>query len=254
MPAPPAISKAPSVTAIQTHASGAEPHHPLGRAAAASAVALAAPKTAAVPPAAVGQPPPGPQASSAAGQAGGEPLSPAVAAAIERSVRGGLPPVRVHTDARAQQMAQGHGARAFTYGHDIFLGPNERPTDVALMAHEVAHVIQQEGRAPKPQAFGDDKVDPHEREAHQTAAAVVRGEPFTPRERTNGRRVQRLGLDDVRNYVAGKANMISGFRMLTIILGVNPINMSPVDASAANIIQALIELLPGGALITQGAE
>ena len=167
-------------------------------------------------------------------------------------MRVALPPVRVHTDSNAQQMAHGL-ARAVTHGHDIFLGPNERPTDVALMAHEVTHVIQQEG-APKLQAFGHDKVDPHEREAHQAAAAVVRGEPFTPRERTSGRRVQRIGLSDVRNYFADKANMIPGFRMFTIILGINPINMSPVEASAANIIRALIEFLPGGGLITQALD
>ena len=151
-------------------------------------------------------------------------------------------------------MAHGHGARAVTYGHDIFLGPNERPTDVALMAHEVAHVIQQEGAPKKLQSFGHDQVDPHERKAHQVAAAVVRGESFTPRERTGGRRVQRLGLSDVLDYFADKANVIPGFRMLTIILGINPINMSPVEASAANILRALIEFLPGGGLITQALD
>ena len=206
-----------------------------------------------MPPAPVGQAPPVPQAGNVAGLTGGEPLSPAVGEAIERSLHVGLPPVRVHTDTRAQQMARGLAARAVTYGHHIFLGPNERPTDVALMAHEVAHVIQQEG-PPKLQLFGHDQADPCEREAHQAAAAVVRGESFTPRERTSGRRIQRLGLSDALDYFADQANMIPGFRMFTIILGMNPINMSPVDASAANIIRALIEFLPGGGLITQALD
>ena len=39
--------------------------------------------------------------------------------------------------------------------------------------------------------------------------------------------------------------------MLTIILGVNPINMSSVDRSAANILRAVIEFMPGGAVISQ---
>ena len=104
------------------------------------------------------------------------------------------------------------------------------------------------------QLSGPGPADPYEREAHQAAAAVVRGEPFTPRERTSGRRIQRLGLSDALNFFADKANMIPGFRMFTIILGLNPINMSRVDASAANIIRALIEFLPGGGLITQALD
>jgi len=184
---------------------------------------------------------------------GGEALSPAVQTAIERSLRVGLPPVRVHTDTRTQELVRAMSARAVTYGHHILLGPGERPTDVALMAHEVAHVIQQEG-APKLQLYGPGPADPYEREAHQAAAAVVRGEPFTPRERTSGRRIQRLGISDALNFFADKANMIPGFRMFTIILGMNPINMSRVDASAANILRALIEFLPGGGLITQALD
>jgi len=63
--------------------------------------------------------------------------------------------------------------------------------------------------------------------------------------------IQRLGLSDALDYFADKANLIPGFRMLTIILGINPINMSPVDRSAANILRALIEFIPGGGIITQ---
>lgn len=42
--------------------------------------------------------------------------------------------------------------------------------------------------------------------------------------------------------------------MFTIILGVNPVNMNKVERSAANILRAVIELLPGGALITQALD
>ena len=42
-------------------------------------------------------------------------------------------------------------------------------------------------------------------------------------------------------YFADKANIIPGFRMFTIILGVNPINMSSVSRSPANILRAMIE-------------
>ena len=66
--------------------------------------------------------------------------------------------------------------------------------------------------------------------------------------------IQRLGVSDVLNWIADHANDVPGFRMLTIILGVNPINLSPVDRSAANVMRAIIEFLPGGALITQALD
>ncbi|HEU4511087.1 MAG TPA: DUF4157 domain-containing protein [Pyrinomonadaceae bacterium] len=57
--------------------------------------------------------------------------------------------VRVHTDGTAQQLADGLNAHAFTIGSDIAFGPGEyRPGTVvgdALIAHELAHVVQQGG-------------------------------------------------------------------------------------------------------------
>ncbi|MBF8296786.1 MAG: hypothetical protein HW389_3331, partial [Bacteroidetes bacterium] len=96
--------------------------------------------------------------------------------------------------------------------------------------------------------------DRYEHEAHQASSAVVQQQPFSVNERTSGSRVQRLGLSNVLDYFADKANYIPGFRMFTIILGVNPINMSRVERSAANILRALIEFLPGGKLITDAME
>ncbi len=59
--------------------------------------------------------------------------------------------------------------------------------------------------------------------------------------------MQRLGVGDALDYFADKANLIPGFRMFTIVLGVNPINMSRVERSAANILRAVVEFIPGGA-------
>ena len=63
--------------------------------------------------------------------------------------------------------------------------------------------------------------------------------------------VQRLGVQDALDYFADKAYYIPGFRMLTLMLGFNPINMRSTARTAANLLRALIELIPGGALITQ---
>ena len=66
--------------------------------------------------------------------------------------------------------------------------------------------------------------------------------------------IQRLGIGDALNFFADKANLIPGFRMFTIVLGINPINMAPVERSAANVLRALIEFIPGGGIITQALE
>jgi hypothetical protein len=184
---------------------------------------------------------------------GGEPLASVTQAVIEDSLQVDLQGVRVHRDTRAQNAARNLSARAFTYGNQIFLGPGERPTDLGLMAHETTHVVQQQA-APRLQLWTPHSADRFELEAHRASAAVTRGEPFTVTERTTGPRIQRWGIDDVLDWIADKANIIPGFRMFTIILGVNPINMSKVDRSGANILRALIEFLPGGGLITQALE
>jgi hypothetical protein len=184
---------------------------------------------------------------------GGQPLEPVVQEKIERSFNVDLSSVRVHSDTRAREASRNLSARALTYGSQILLGPSERSNDVALLAHEAAHVVQQQG-APRLQPWAERHSDGYEHEAHQASSAVVHQQPFSVNQRTGGSRVQRLGISNVLDYFADKANNIPGFRMFTIILGVNPINMSRVERSAANIIRALIEFLPGGKLITDAME
>jgi hypothetical protein len=70
------------------------------------------------------------------------------------------------------------GARAFTYGNDVFLGADESGADLGLMAHELTHVVQQRGAGqPSPQRkvqIGDAN-SPAEQEADHVAAAVTSG-------------------------------------------------------------------------------
>lgn len=66
--------------------------------------------------------------------------------------------------------------------------------------------------------------------------------------------IQRLGVRDALNYFADAANAIPGYRMFTIVLGQNPINMSRVERSAANILRAVVEFIPGGNLIVRALD
>jgi hypothetical protein len=160
--------------------------------------------------------------------------------------------VRVHSDSRAQGAARDLSARAFTHGNNIVLGPGESAADLPLMAHEAAHIVQQQGE-PVIQHFTPSGGDSYEREANRASEAVVRGDTFQVQQRTQPK-VQRLGIKDVLDKFAELANLIPGFRMFTIVLGINPINMSSVPRTAANVLRALVELIPFGGLISQALD
>jgi hypothetical protein len=182
----------------------------------------------------------------------GSRMPPPIAAQISRSLGVDMTPVRVHTDARAAETTQMLGARALTVGPHIFLGRGERPTDIRLMAHEAAHAVQQRG-APRVQLWTQSSSDRYEHEANRASVAVVASRPFAVTERTTPR-VQRFGISDLLDWFADKANNIPGFRMFTVVIGVNPINGASVARTGANILRAAIEVIPGGHLIVEALE
>jgi hypothetical protein len=81
------------------------------------------------------------------------------------------------------------------------------------------------------------------------AAAKAAPVPAVRVTQTASRSIQRGLISEALDYIADHANDIPGFRLLTLVLGVNPINMSPVDRSAANVMRAIVELLPGGFIL-----
>ena len=164
-----------------------------------------------------------------------------------------LDSVRVHDDSQAHDAARNFSARAFAYGNHIFLGQGEKPTDLHLMAHEAAHVVQQRS-VPAIQFSASGQSDRYESEADRAASAVAQGERFTVTGRVDVPRVQRSVIGRVLDKIASWAYNIPGFRLLTIIIGVNPINMESVDRSAANILRGLVELMPGGHLIEEALD
>ncbi len=77
----------------------------------------------------------------------GEPLPGGVAARMGGVLGDSFSDVRIHTDSRATSTADELGARAFTVGSSVAFGAGEyRPGTIvgdALLAHELAHVVQQ---------------------------------------------------------------------------------------------------------------
>lgn len=91
--------------------------------------------------------------------------------------------VRVHTDAMAADSAQAIDARAYTSGRDIVFGAGRYAPGTAdglrLLAHELAHVVQQAGSSTRAAAWQDGGIasedHPSEREADRVADRVAAG-------------------------------------------------------------------------------
>jgi hypothetical protein len=83
------------------------------------------------------------------GEGSSRPLEGGVQSRMERAFGHNFSHVRVHTDPRAAQLSSDLNARAFTIGNDVAFGAGEyRPGTLvgdALIAHELAHVVQQGG-------------------------------------------------------------------------------------------------------------
>jgi hypothetical protein len=99
---------------------------------------------------------------------GGDALPSAVRAGFEPRFGADLSGVRVHRDAEAATVARAIGARAFTLGNHIGFGTGQwapgTPGGDHLIAHELAHTLQQGGAAPAgagavQRSLWDDVVD-----------------------------------------------------------------------------------------------
>jgi hypothetical protein len=82
-------------------------------------------------------------------QGGGRPLSPALRSFFEPRFGQDFSRVRVHTGEQATRMAEAVKARAFTLGRNMVFHQQEfapeTPAGKRLLAHELTHVVQQQG-------------------------------------------------------------------------------------------------------------
>ena len=163
----------------------------------------------------------------------GSPLPDSVRGFMEPRFGADFSNVRVHTGERSARLNRQLNAQAFTVGNQVFFGRDRFQPDTSegreLIAHELTHTIQQ-------------------------GATIQRSADVAPVTERAPESVQRLGISDALDYIADKAYYIPGFRMLTVIIGVNPVNMSKVERSAANVLRAVVEFMPGGKLITDALD
>lgn len=148
----------------------------------------------------------------AAGFSGGSPVAPGVRDRIEPTLGADLSGMRVHSGPTAARAATSVGARAFTIGSDVVLGPGERTDDVALMAHEATHVVQQTPGALAREETEDDSLIPD------------------------------FILDEVRSVVRS----IPGYTLVAAAIGQDPLTGQPVSLELDNAVETLLLAGPFG--------
>jgi len=90
-----------------------------------------------------------------------------------------LSDVRIHTGSTASRLSNRYGARALTVGNHVAFAAGEyrpgTPVGDALMAHELAHVVQQRGSSRSVASLqrGSGAIDALEQDADSSAAGVV---------------------------------------------------------------------------------
>jgi hypothetical protein len=114
-----------------------------------------------------------------------QPIGGDIRGAMERSFGADFSGVRVRADPAAASAVAARGARAFTVGDEIAFAEGQyaldRPEGRRLLAHELAHVVQQRGGSGG--AGPADGGAAAEQEAARAAQAVARGAPVPPLSR-----------------------------------------------------------------------
>ncbi|QDK82125.1 DUF4157 domain-containing protein [Spirosoma sp. KCTC 42546] len=156
-----------------------------------------------------------------ASQSGGQPLSADTRQFMEPRFGADFSSVRVHTDAPAVQMSQNIGAQAFAYQNHVYFNEGKYSpgsnSGQHLLAHELTHVVQQGG-------------------AIQRKPTVSTATPS----------VQRLFGIDVAGTIDGWLANLPGWRLMTVLIGYNPVLQREVPRTTVNLIEGFLTL--GGPL------
>lgn len=126
----------------------------------------------------------------------GQPIDPSTRHFMESQFARDFGHVRLHTSAKAARSARAIGARAYTVGPDIVFGRGEHdPATVGgqrLLAHELAHVIQQSTATMSDANLSvQPSDDAFEREADAAAASIAEGRQTQVQRRTDHPRIAR---------------------------------------------------------------
>ncbi|MFE3861409.1 DUF4157 domain-containing protein [Streptomyces goshikiensis] len=147
----------------------------------------------------------------------GLPLPDDLRTSMEQRMGADLSTVRTHTGDRADTSARALSAEAYTSGeHIVYASPHTPRTSPALLAHELAHVLQQRSGPVSGTATGDglrvsDPADPYE---HAAAHAVHAASSAGPAPQAH---VERPATVPVQRAVGQKEDLLLGDKMAEVI-------------------------------------
>ena len=127
---------------------------------------------------------------------GGRPLDAETRHYFEPRFGADFSQVRIHDDGESQRAAARLDSRAFTFGRNIAFAKSEHPPESdqgrRLLAHELAHVVQQSGATGAPSGVRmSTPGDAGEREADHAATQVSAGREVRIGQRTTTPMIQR---------------------------------------------------------------
>jgi Domain of unknown function (DUF4157)/DNA/RNA non-specific endonuclease len=156
----------------------------------------------------------------------GQELEPATRREMESRIGFDFGRVRLHTDARAGESAQGLSARAYTVGSDVVFAPGRYAPQTTegrhLLAHELTHVVQQTGGAQRTGAAG---------------LHVAKPAPRVVQRSWSGRDLPGVG------WLLDKIHELPGYKLFSFVIGKDLIEDRDVDRNAWTLVEALLQLL-----------
>lgn len=190
-----------------------------------------------------------------ASKGGGSPLPNETRGQMESAMGADFSGVRIHTGGEAVQMSQDLNAHAFTHGPDVYFNSGKyNPSNTEgsrLLAHELTHTVQQ-GAAVKRKPID---INPAVHAMHITSIQREKAEYDLLQRNIFGdawrATTNLVGNLNPRTALNNAAMNIPGFRLITVIIGHNPIADTAVPRTAENLIGGFLALIPGGNLLFQ---
>ncbi|WP_072622422.1 DUF4157 domain-containing protein [Spirulina major] len=164
---------------------------------------------------------------------GGQSLDPTLQTKMGQAMGADFSGVKIHTDAQSDQLNQSIQAKAFTTGQDVFFRQGEyqptNPSGQHLIAHELTHVVQQNG--------GAVQRSPIQQPIIQRVIGVTPEELAQQQARLRKRQPEQAPANP--NQGPSRADMPR--RSIEVVRGINPIDPSkrnaginPIDPSKRN--------------------
>ncbi|MGL4611891.1 MAG: DUF4157 domain-containing protein [Trueperaceae bacterium] len=131
----------------------------------------------------------------------GRELEPTLRQSMERRLGHDFSKVRVHTDTTAEQSAQDVNAQAYTVGHNVVFGAGQFVPETHrgqfLLAHELAHVVQQSTTVHTPHAIN------HPKKVNNVENGLVgKGESSSLLTQPGFRLQRKVSVDKPKNLIA----------------------------------------------------